>query len=57
MNVNIILKDQGDGKRVELSNSAQREKVHITIYHGHNEVCAEVSVEEIKLALRKLSAR
>lgn len=57
MNVSITLKDPSDDKRVELANSGSRDKVHITIYHGRNELSAEISIEEIKHALRKISTR
>ena len=57
MNVNIILKDTSDDVRVELSNSSQNGKVFVTVYKGQQEIMAEVRIDEIKLALRKLSVR
>jgi hypothetical protein len=58
MNVNITLKDHLHDDEVTFSNTGDRNMVDITIENKHG-LCSSIvlEVEQIKLALRKLSAR
>lgn len=58
MNVNITLKDHLHNHNVTFTNTSDRNRVHIVIEDAHGMATAiTLEVEQVKLALRKLSAR
>lgn len=57
MEVNIELKDvHPDGKKIKLSNSENRGHVVITIGSSPHCYSVEVRIEDLRTALRKISA-
>jgi len=58
MEVNIILRDPSDDVWFELSISpVSNSRFHMTFHHGRNECSGSFDTEELRLALRKLTAQ
>lgn len=57
MEVKISLNDESDDIRLELSNSAVDSQVYVTFFKGKYEGSGKFEIEELRLALRKLTAK
>ena len=56
LNVAITLSSSNDSK-VELENGALDGEIYITIQEGRTELSAKVDTEELRLAIRKITAK